>query len=123
MRLPDVLRMKLFLHLFFSLLIIKHAQHRCHACFLTPAGNQRHGDPGAHPQCTGPYDGDPADLPHVAGQQQPLHEAQPQDLLAAVRPAGRIPAEPGGKVASRGRFACSSPGLREFDWKFEPLIC
>lgn len=87
------------------------------------AGNQRYGDPGAHPQCTGSYDGDPADLPHVAWQQQPLHEAQPQDLLAAVWPAGRIPAEPGGKVASRGRFACSSPGLKEFDWKFKRLTC
>lgn len=67
--------------------------------FFPSAGNQRHRDPGAYPQCTGAYDGDPADLPHVAGQQQPLHEAQPQDLLAAVRPAGRIPAKPGGKIA------------------------
>lgn len=92
-------------------------------CFLTPAGNQRHGDPGAYPQRTGPYDGDPADLPHVAGQQQPLHEAQPQDLLTAVRPTGGIPAEPGGKVTSRGSFACFSPELRGINWKFEPLMC
>lgn len=60
------------------------------------AGDQRHRDPGAYPQCTGPHDGDPADLPDVEGQQHPLYEAQPPDLLSAVRPAGRIPAEPGG---------------------------
>lgn len=48
------------------------------------AGDQRHGDPGAYPQCTGPDDGDPADLSPVAGQQQPLHQAEPPDLLTAV---------------------------------------
>lgn len=48
------------------------------------AGDQRHGDLGAYPQCTGPDDGDPADLSPVAGQQQPLHQAEPPDLLTAV---------------------------------------
>lgn len=61
------------------------------------AGNQRHGDPGADPQCTGAHDCDPTDFPPVEGQQHPLYEAEPPDLVAAVRPAGRIPAEPRGK--------------------------
>lgn len=60
------------------------------------AGDQRHGDPGADAQRAGPDDGDPADLPPVEGQQQPLRQAEPPHLLAAVRPPGRIPAEPGG---------------------------
>lgn len=48
------------------------------------AGNQRHRDPGADPQRAGPHDGDPADLPTVEGQQQPMYETEPPDLLAAV---------------------------------------
>lgn len=51
---------------------------------LIATGNQRHRDPGAYPQCTGTHDGDPADLPVAEGQQHPLHEAEPPDLLAAV---------------------------------------
>lgn len=48
------------------------------------AGDQRHGDPGVDPQRVGPDDGDPADLSPVEGQQQPLHQAEPPHLLAAV---------------------------------------
>lgn len=63
---------------------------------LVTAGNQRHRHPGADPQRAGPHDGDPADLPTVEGQQQPVYETEPPHLIAAVRPTGGIPAEPGG---------------------------
>lgn len=69
------------------------------------AGDQRHRDLGAYPQCTGPDDGDPADLSPVEGQQQPLHQTEPPDLLTAVWPPGRIPAEPGGTQTAKHALA------------------
>lgn len=57
-------------------------QEVTHHC--VSAGDQRHGDPGTDPQRAGPYDGDPADLSPVEGQQQPLHQTEPPHLLAAL---------------------------------------
>lgn len=98
-----------------SKLIFRQTAERVMMSPMFPsAGDQRHRDPGAYPQCTGPHDGDPADLPDVEGQQHPLYEAQPPDLLSAVRPAGRIPAEPGGNrpVDSLRSMVCCSLLIR-----------
>lgn len=68
------------------------------------AGNQRHRDPGADPQCTGSYDCNPTDISAMEGQQHPLHETEAPDLLAAVRPTGRILAKPGGKKTPKRTY-------------------
>lgn len=97
--------------------------------FFSSAGNQWRRHSGADPQCSGAHDGDPADLPAVEGQSEPLPEAEPPDLLAAVRPAGRIPAEPGGTDACRTlvvRFWCERFSVKmiqvlllmSFSWYF-----